>query len=303
VSVQPLIVVVKDFATQQECSELLKLIERCHGKDWSDCHEIRSRLHRKGNDTVGEKKRPWRNSTSFTLELNGELDGAVDALVRRSHLLARHPITYGEGVQVASYREGDYYEFHHDSLMRRATVLLYLTDVPEGDGGETIFPLVRAANIPDDVSAPLPPAVIATPKEKMDFKVHRMEEMAPYCDSNFYLKIRPQAGTAIMFFSYRPDYSQDSYAIHGACPLKRGHKAIFQRWMRFEENSLIEKASQAVREARTLWGHQRLLQPGNLSAPTTTKPEAKAMRGLPTREAGDGQKMLRSIYGEMPPEL
>ena len=36
----------------------------------------------------------------------------------------------------------------------------------------------------------------------------------------------PQAGKAVLFFSYGPDYGLDHYAIHGSCPLERGHKAI-----------------------------------------------------------------------------
>jgi len=260
--VRPLIIVAKRFASLEECQQILDLIARCHSRDWPDCREVRSKLHTgKGNRSSSSGKKPWRNSTSFQLTLDGEIDGAVDDLVRRSHLFARHPITYGEGVQVASYHAGDYYEFHHDSLMRRATVLLYLTDVADGDGGETIFPLVRAAGVPDDAPGPLPPAVVGRKRESLDFKVERMEDMEAYCESDFYLKIRPEAGKAVLFFSYRPDYSLDQYAIHGACPMKRGHKAIFQRWMRFEENSLVSKASDAIRKARSLWGEGRLFHP------------------------------------------
>eukprot|EP00411_Alexandrium_monilatum_P114206 CAMPEP_0175690244 /NCGR_PEP_ID=MMETSP0097-20121207/29793_1 /TAXON_ID=311494 /ORGANISM="Alexandrium monilatum, Strain CCMP3105" /LENGTH=343 /DNA_ID=CAMNT_0016997279 /DNA_START=24 /DNA_END=1052 /DNA_ORIENTATION=- len=288
-SVRPLIVVVRNFASIHECQGVLRLLDSCHRGGRADCHELRSRLHAGGgNRSSGGQPKPWRNSTSFTLELSGELDEAVDPLVRRAHLLARHPITYGEGVQVASYQQGDYYEFHHDSLLRRATVLLYLTDVAEGDGGETIFPLVRAPGVPDVALAPLPPAVVRKEQEResMDFKVGRMEDMAPYCDSDFYLKIRPEAGTAVLFFSYRPDYSLDEYSIHGACPLRRGRKAILQRWMRFEENSLFAKADETVRAARSLWGHERLLPVG--------QPQVVAAAALSGDVPSRGTATLRS---------
>merc|ERR1711924_461416 len=68
-------------------------------------------------------------------------------------------------------------------------------------------------------------------------------------------------GKAILFYSYGPNYALDEFAIHGACPVKRGHKAIFQRWMRFEENSLFGKAPEAVRNIRSDWGRDRLLHP------------------------------------------
>jgi len=238
VSVKPLVIVMHNFANASECQGVLDLIERCHRHEWDQCHDQRSTLHNRppnSTSSAGHHRQghPWRNSTSFTLGLQGEINVAVDSLVRRSHLFARHPVTYGEGVQIASYHPGDYYEFHHDSLMRRATVLLYLTDIPEGDGGETIFPLVRAKGVSEDAVPPLPPAVRGHKRVAAGFKVEHMEEMLPYCESDFYLKIRPEAGKAILFFSYGPDYSMDEYAIHGACPVRRGHKAIFQRWMRF----------------------------------------------------------------------
>jgi len=310
-SVQPLIVAVKDFASAEECQELLHLIERCHQKDWSECRELRSRLHSASNGTGSSGKRPWRNSTSFMLELPGELDGAVDALVRRSHILARHPITSAEGVQVASYQAGDYYEFHHDSLKRRATVLLYLNDVPEGDGGETIFPLIGAQAV-NGTEAPLPPAVLGHHRQYLDYKVERMEDMVPYCESSFYLKVRPEMGKAVMFFSYRPDYSMDEYTIHGACPLKRGRKAIFQRWMRFEENALFGKSGPLVHDARTLWGHERLLQPAespSSSSSSTRRPHASTLRASTPAAAGaddevpGGPAMLRASAGQVLPEL
>lgn len=307
-SVKPLIVLVRNFASPDECQGVLRLLDRCHAGDWPHCRELRSRLHAGGsNRSSGDRKWPWRNSTSFTLELPGELDGALDSLVRRAHLLARHPITYGEGVQVASYEAGDYYEFHHDALMRRATVLLYLTDVAEG--GETIFPLVRAPGIPADTPAPLPPAVTAREGEHLNFKVDRMEDMVPYCNSDFYLKVRPEAGTAILFFSYRPDYSLDEYAIHGACPVRSGRKAIFQRWMRFEENSLFAKAEESVRNARSLWGHDRLL-PVPKAATSTTVTSTRIVDVAEEQEAHATEDtahsrtaMLRSGMGQAPPEL
>merc|ERR1711924_269064 len=94
------------------------------------------------------------------------------------------------------------------------------------------------------------------------------EDMIPYCESDYYLKVKPEKGLGILFFSYRPDYSMDEYAIHGACPVKRGYKGLFQRWMRFESNSLYEKQPLQNQENRTLWGKDRLLRPGEAETST-----------------------------------
>merc|ERR1711879_431560 len=105
----------------------------------------------------------------------------------------------------------------------------------------------------------------------------------PYCRRDFYLKIRPEVGKAVLFYSYRPDYSFDEYAVHGACPLVSGHKAIFQRWMRFDPNSLFDSTTGEVRDARPGWGLDRLLQPGSPPNLATTVSEVAAgasMRGV-----------------------
>jgi len=244
---------------------MLALIDKCHEGTWTDgCEQVRSKLHiKRTNRTDGVSLRPLRNSTSFQLNLKGEMEPTVDDLVRRFHLFARHPITHGEGVQVADYHDGEYYGFHHDSLTRRATFLLYLNDIPEGGGGETIFPLVRAPGVADDAEPPLPPAVIGRDREHLDYKVEKMEDMLPYCASDFYLKFRPVAGTAILFYNYGPDYSLDQYAIHAGCPVKGNHrKSIMQRWMRFEKNTLFGKAGDDIQRVRTYWGHSRNIPPG-----------------------------------------
>merc|ERR1712094_14792 len=108
----------------------------------------------------------------------------------------------GEGVQIASYEPGNYYELHHDGLQRRSTVLLYLTDVAEGDGGETIFPMLRAHGVPKDRTPPLPPAVVGWQHSAHDFEPEHVETLEPYCVDDFYMKVRPEVGKAVIFFSY-----------------------------------------------------------------------------------------------------
>jgi len=273
VSFRPLIIVIRNWASPEECQKVLRLIDRCHAGEWKDCQEVHSQLHNKKNQTAGSK--PRRNSTSFQLGLLGELDEGVDDLVRRAHETARHPINFGEGVQIASYGPGEYYEFHHDSLSRRATMLLYLTDIPEGDGGETIFPLIRAPGIAESETAPLPSAVTGHSRKDLDFKIEHMEQMAPYCKSDFYLKIRPEAGKAVLFFNYKPNYGMEEYAVHGSCPILRGRKAIFQRWMRFEPNTLFDreaKTNEVVRRTRAELGLERVVRVKDTAAEATPAP-------------------------------
>lgn len=296
---RPLIISLEDFASAEECAEVEALVHRCHNGTWEGCKEQRSKLHAtasSGAKKVQEPAKPLRNSSSFTLTLQGEMEDVMDTMVRRAHRWARHPINHGEGIQVAYYQSGEYYGFHHDSLMRRATVILYLNDVPEGDGGETIFPLIRAPGIPDDMEPPLPSAVQGRDRPRLDFKVEKMLDSTPYCESDFYLKIRPKRGMAVMFFSYGPDYAMDEHAIHAACALKRGHKAIFQRWMRFDKNSLYEKEADSIQRMRNQIGRERLLKPDTTSAaPETTAGAVRSVLSSHNSHRGGG------LSGAMPP--
>ncbi len=54
----------------------------------------------------------------------------------------------GEATQITEYAPGEYYDFHWDTnleVARLAAFLLYIADIPEGEGGETSFPLLTSA--------------------------------------------------------------------------------------------------------------------------------------------------------------
>lgn len=74
----------------------------------------------------------------------------VVPLMQRAAALVGLPYTNIEDVYVTRYREGDFYAQHIDygesfAVDRLYTVLLYLNDVPEEQGGATVFPSLRTA--------------------------------------------------------------------------------------------------------------------------------------------------------------
>ena len=107
-----------------------------------------------GKGSVGENSR-----TSTTFWLNHSVEHAeprLRAFVARIHQAVMLPLHHGEELQLARYREGQAYEFHHDTdarLARQLTVLVYLTDVPPEAGGETIFPFVETTPAPATIEA------------------------------------------------------------------------------------------------------------------------------------------------------
>jgi len=194
---------------------------------------------------------PLRISQSFTLRAPDEmLNNTLNDVIERAHHWARMPLEFGEEVQLALYTNGSYYGFHHDGHIRRATFILYLADTPEGDGGETIFPLIRAPHMSADVPPPLPPPVEGRSldypydaKNPQRFMITRRRAIQPYCESDYYLKVRPKKGQAVLFHSFGPDGAYDEFTVHASCPLHRGEKLILQRWMLSERNTAWRDAA------------------------------------------------------------
>ena len=87
------------------------------------------------------------------------------------------------------------------SNSRFATVFWYLTDV--NDGGHTIFP--RAGGLPP---------------------------VRSHSDCTKGLKVQPQKGKVIIFYSLDPSGSLDPLSLHGACPVGENNvKWAANKWI------------------------------------------------------------------------
>ena len=123
---EPLVVVLGNVLSHEECDELIKL-----SKD------------RMNRSKIGNTKdvNDLRTSSSTFIE-EGESD-LVQRVEKRISQIMNIPYEHGEGLQILNYKIGQEYKAHFDFFKnagnpRISTLVMYLNDVEYG--GETYFP-------------------------------------------------------------------------------------------------------------------------------------------------------------------
>mmetsp|Transcript_46834 Transcript_46834/g.69286 ORF Transcript_46834/g.69286 Transcript_46834/m.69286 type:complete len:508 (+) Transcript_46834:49-1572(+) len=207
-SLVPLLLSVKNFLSTDECD---------HIQTTSEPKMKYSGVSLKDGDK-GKAASEWRTSQTAFLYSKG--DPILEHLDERVARLARIPVQHQEQVQVLRYGHLEKYDSHHDYFdprhyknspdiqkmtdygekNRQVTVFWYLSDVEEG--GETIFPRSGGA---------------APPRSNKD------------CSKG--VKVKPEKGKVIIFYSLHFDGEPDEYSLHGACPVKDGIKWAANKWI------------------------------------------------------------------------
>ncbi|QEY22462.1 2OG-Fe(II) oxygenase [Psychrobacillus sp. AK 1817] len=127
---EPLIVVLGNVLSNEECDELIRL-----SKD---------KMKRSKIGTTREVNELRTSSSSFIEESENVIVARVE---KRISSIMNIPIEHGEGLQILQYTPGQEYKAHYDFFSstskvannnRISTLVMYLNDVEEG--GETFFP-------------------------------------------------------------------------------------------------------------------------------------------------------------------
>jgi hypothetical protein len=118
---------------------------------------------------------------------------------------------------------------------RFATVLLYMTDLEENGGGETVFPGTWNPETPKEERQSLTQA-IQTLRASGDAEAAGIqrgswqEEMVATCRSK--LAVKPHRGRAVLFYSEHPNGERDDMSKHGGCPvLSKSSKWAANLWI------------------------------------------------------------------------
>lgn len=114
----------------------------------------------------------------------------------------------------------------HLGSNRFATILLYMTDLQEGDGGETVFTHGWPPGQAEEDHVQFEDARNAL-RESGDVegilaRDSWEEKMVANCRSR--LSIRPHSSRAVLFYSQNPDGTPDQNSLHGGCPVIKGEK-------------------------------------------------------------------------------
>lgn len=211
-SMTPLVISIQGFLSEEECDHIAELAAprmQYSGVSLKDVDK-------------GKAASNWRTSQSAFLSSVG--DPILTAIDHRTASLSRVPETHQEVLQVLRYGTTEKYDAHHDYFdpkhyqsdvntlnliqngkrNRFATVFWYLTTVEKG--GETIFPQYR--------NKPLPRGYV-------------------HSDCTIGLKVQPQKGKVIIFYSMDARGQIDPTSLHGACPVigERDVKWAANKWI------------------------------------------------------------------------
>ena len=135
---EPLIVVLGNVLSNEECDELIRL-----SKD---------KLNRSKIGTTREVNEQRTSSGMFFEDSENEL---IATLEKRISSIMNIPIEHGEGLQILQYTPGQEYKAHYDFFSstsksaqnnRISTLVMYLNDVEQG--GETYFPKLNLTVTP-----------------------------------------------------------------------------------------------------------------------------------------------------------
>eukprot|EP00897_Mesotaenium_endlicherianum_P011031 jgi/Mesen1/9957/ME000071S09360 len=202
---EPRAFVYHNFLTPRECLHLIN-------------QALPSMVKSTVVDSATGRSKDSRVRTSSGTFLRRGQDDFIQRIEQRIADFTFVPVEHGEGFQVLHYEKGQKYEAHYDYFhdtvntrnggQRIATLLMYLSDVEEG--GETVFP-----------------AAPANPK-RADWG-----ELSE-CGRGG-VAVRARRGDALLFWSLKPDATEDPKSLHAGCPVVRGNKWSATKWMRVQK--------------------------------------------------------------------
>ncbi|TYI95621.1 hypothetical protein E1A91_D01G010000v1 [Gossypium mustelinum] len=193
-----------DFATAEQCEHIIGMAK---------LNLKPSTLALRKGETE-ENTKGTRTSSGTFISASEDESGTLDLIEKKIAKVTSIPQSHGEAFNVLRYEIGQKYDSHYDafnpseygpqSSQRVASFLLYLSDVEEG--GETMFPFENGMSV-----------------KGYDYR---------QCVG---LKVKPQRGDGLLFYSLFLNRTIDPTSLHGSCPVIKGEKWVATKWIRDQQ--------------------------------------------------------------------
>lgn len=197
---EPRVLLYRQFLAPWEASYLMRL-----GEDRLAPSTVRTK---EGADVAD----PDRTSDgAFLLESH---DFVLRSIEERIALWTQLPSSHGEHMYLLRYRKGQQYKQHHDSFDPRLADSLGLNITQTmGRAGARVATVIMWLQAPEEGGATRFPLLG--------------------------IDISPQAGDALLFWTFGPDNEFVAESLHSGQPVVRGEKFIATKWLR--ENPFMQR--------------------------------------------------------------
>mmetsp|Transcript_17929 Transcript_17929/g.41347 ORF Transcript_17929/g.41347 Transcript_17929/m.41347 type:complete len:640 (-) Transcript_17929:74-1993(-) len=240
-SLTPRVFDVFNFFSRDESKEL---VDRALAET-SDTHRIKRSTTGASEKSVNSKR---------TSESGFDTSGKTAIKIKKRCFNAlgfdEYLESHSDGLQILRYNVSKAYNSHLDWIEDRggqlqhdyessgtggnrfATILLYMTDLDENEGGETVFPHGIPSNIPEEERITKHEAreQLRNSEQGAILKKGSWEEdLLATCRSK--LAVRPHSSRAVLFYSQHPNGDVDRSSLHGACPVLSNQKFAANLWV------------------------------------------------------------------------
>jgi 2OG-Fe(II) oxygenase superfamily len=189
------------------------------------------RTSENGFDTHGKTAQKVKKRCMTLLGFDEYIEGHTDGLQVLRYNKTTAYIPHMDYMTDKGGRELYDYESAFKGGNRYATILLYMSDMAEDAGGETVFSEAYSEDVPESERKDLATALkeLRASGDAVDLRKGSWEEeMVAKCRTR--LAIRPHSARAVLFYSQFPNGTEDPMSLHGGCPVLKGEKWAANLW-------------------------------------------------------------------------
>jgi len=240
-SVEPRVFEIYNFFDKEESDQIIKRAKA----ETSETHRMKrsttgassnsvfqKRTSDSGFDTHGSTAQKVKRRCMSALGFDKYEEGHTDGLQVLRYNLTKAYVPHMDYLSDNSKQARHDYDSAHLGGNRYATILLYMSDLEEGDGGETVFAKGWPADVPVEERKRTKDAIREL-RESGDSTLLKEgsweEEMVAQCRSR--LAVRPNSARAVLFYSMHPNGVEDKMSLHGGCPVLKGEKWAANLWV------------------------------------------------------------------------